>query len=155
MAIKGSSVIPSVRYRDAQAAIEWLVRVLGFEKQAVFEGPNGTVMHAQLTRGMGMVMLGSIPEKENPPEAGSPGSEYHGLLAQPEEVGGRETASLCLVVEDCEGLYATVKDSGAEMVQELKSPEYGGKAFACRDPEGHVWWVGSYDPWAEPDGGSA
>ncbi|HEY6251202.1 MAG TPA: glyoxalase, partial [Candidatus Angelobacter sp.] len=25
---------------------------------------------------------------------------------------------------------------------------YGGRAFTCRDPEGHLWNVGSYDPWA-------
>ena len=27
-----STVIPAMRYRDAPAAIEWLCRVLGFEK---------------------------------------------------------------------------------------------------------------------------
>ena len=28
--------------------------------------------------------------------------------------------------------------------------EYGGEFFACRDPEGHIWNIGSYDPWEEP-----
>jgi hypothetical protein len=23
----------------------------------------------------------------------------------------------------------------------------GGRDFTCRDPEGHVWTFGSYDPW--------
>ena len=141
MTTSGSSLIPSVRYRDAHAAIEWLVRVLGFHKQAVYEGADGTVMHAQLTHGMGMLMLGSVKQ---------PG-EFDHLLAQPDEVGGRETTSLCLVVGDCEAVYAAVKAVGAEIVQELKSPEYGGKAFGCRDPEGHVWWVGSYNPWDSGD----
>ena len=37
-----SSVIPSLRYRDAPAAIGWLVRVLGFEKRLVVsDGNNG------------------------------------------------------------------------------------------------------------------
>ena len=31
-----STVIPGLRYRDCLAAIEWLCRVLGFEKQAVY-----------------------------------------------------------------------------------------------------------------------
>ena len=35
----GSTIIPSLRYRDAHAAIEWLVRVFGFQKQAVYEAP--------------------------------------------------------------------------------------------------------------------
>lgn len=37
----GSVLIPSVRYKDAHAAIVWLERVLGFELQAVHDGPDG------------------------------------------------------------------------------------------------------------------
>ena len=40
--------------------------------------------------------------------------------------------------------------TGAEIVWPLESPEYGGVFFACRDPEGHIWNVGSYDPWEAP-----
>ncbi len=29
--------------------------------------------------------------------------------------------------------------------------DYGGKAFTCRDPEGHVWNIGEYDPWEKHD----
>lgn len=36
-----STVIPCLRYRDAPAAIEWLVRVFGFEKNlAVPDNPK-------------------------------------------------------------------------------------------------------------------
>jgi uncharacterized glyoxalase superfamily protein PhnB len=27
--------------------------------------------------------------------------------------------------------------------------DYGGRVYSARDPEGHVWSFGSYDPWAE------
>jgi len=124
--LTGSTIIPSLRYRDAHAAIDWLVRVFGFHKQAVYEGPDG------------MLMLGSIQNH----------GEFSRVMVQPDEIGGRETAGLCLIVEDCDAVYASVKKAGAEIVQELSSPEYGGKAFACRDLEDHVWWVGSYNPWA-------
>ncbi|MEP7097563.1 MAG: glyoxalase, partial [Dokdonella sp.] len=30
---------------------------------------------------------------------------------------------------------------------ELETKEYGGTGYSCRDPEGHLWWFGSYDPW--------
>jgi uncharacterized glyoxalase superfamily protein PhnB len=123
--------------------MDWLVRVLGFHKQAVYEGPDGTVMHAQLTHGLGMLMLGSV---QNQSESGR-------VMAQPDEIGGRETVGLYLIVEDCEAVYATVKEASAEIVQELNSPEYGGKAFICRDLEGHVWSVGSYNPWADQSEG--
>ena len=142
-----STVIPSLRYKDAHAAIEWLVRVFGFTKQAVYEGPDGIVMHAQLTFGGGMLMLGSEAKQ----------SEYGQLMIGLEETGGRDTVGLCLVVTDdeCTTLYERVKAAGAEIVQPLNSPPYGGKAFGCRDIEGHIWWIGSYDPWAEYSGPAA
>jgi uncharacterized glyoxalase superfamily protein PhnB len=27
--------------------------------------------------------------------------------------------------------------------------DYGGRGFSCTDPEGRLWYVGTYDPWAE------
>jgi uncharacterized glyoxalase superfamily protein PhnB len=134
-----SLIIPSLRYRDAYAAIDWLVKAFGFTKQAVYEGPDNTVAHAQLTYGGGMLMLGSAPHA----------GEYSKHMVFPSDIGGKQTAGLCLVVKDCDAVYAAAKAAGAEIVEELNEPEYGGKAFACKDPEGYIWWVGSYDPWAE------
>ncbi|HEX7441145.1 MAG TPA: hypothetical protein VF319_13720 [Caldimonas sp.] len=28
--------------------------------------------------------------------------------------------------------------------------DYGGRGFSCFDLEGHLWAVGTYDPWADP-----
>jgi uncharacterized glyoxalase superfamily protein PhnB len=55
-----ATLIPCLRYRDAPAAIDWLVKVFGFEKQLVVPGPDGTIAHAQLSFGSGMIMLGSV-----------------------------------------------------------------------------------------------
>ena len=137
--MSGSMLIPSLRYKDAHAAIEWLERVLGFERQAVYEGPEETVAHAQLTFGKtGMLMLGS---------ASNPSPHPH-LNARPEEIEGRVTSPLYLVVKDCAPLWTRVKAEKAEVVMEIKEMEYGGKAFVVKDPEGYMWSVGEYDPWA-------
>jgi len=56
------------------------------------------------------------------------------------------------VVADCDGLYARAKAAGATIVGELREMDYGGKAFSCKDPEGHLWHFGGYDPW-ETQGG--
>jgi len=133
-----STVIPALRYRDAHRAIEFLVAAFGFEKQAVYDGPNNTVMHAQLTFGNGMVMLGSA----------SNAGEWNQWMAQPDEIGGRETMTPCLIVSDAAAVYATAKAAGAQIVQELAEMPYGGKAFGCTDLEGHRWSIGEYDPWA-------
>ena len=135
-----STVIPAMRYRDCVAAIEWLCKAFGFEKNAVYMGEGNAVMHAQLTFGNGMVMLGSVPAEDD-------ATVYRKLMAQPDEIGMRETQSACLIVSDADGIYASAKAAGAEMIMDLKEMEYGGKAFTCRDPEGHVWSIGTYDPW--------
>ena len=125
-----------MRYRRAPEAIEWLCRVFGFEKHAVYEGEKGSIEHAQLTLGGGMLMLGSIRE--------GPFNQY---MVQPAEVGGRETQSQYLVIDEVRAAYQRAKDEGAEILLDLRTEDYGGEHFSCRDPEGHIWSVGSYDPW--------
>lgn len=134
----GSMLIPSVRYKDAHAGMEWLERVLGFERQAVYEGPDDTVAHAQLVfEKTGMVMLGSASNK----------GPLSPAYAMPQEIGGRVTSPLYLIVKDCTPVWERAKSAGAEVVMELKEMEYGGKAFTVKDPEGYMWSVGEYDPW--------
>jgi uncharacterized glyoxalase superfamily protein PhnB len=136
-----STIIPSLRYRDALAAIDWLVRAFGFEKQAVYLGSdNTTVMHAQLTFGNGMVMLGSVDN----------GGEFGKLMVQPDEIGLRETKGICLIVSDADAVHTSAKAAGAEMVLDIRDMEYGGRAFTCRDLECHLWSIGTYDPWDVP-----
>lgn len=132
-----STVIPGMRYRDCLAAIDWLCRVFGFEKHAVYMGEGDQVMHAQLTFGNGMIMLGSAGND-------SPYARYSVL---PSEIDGRETHSVSLMVTDCDALYARAKAAGAEMIFDLEEKDYGGKAFTCRDPEGYIWNIGTYNPW--------
>lgn len=131
-----SAVIPGMRYRKALEAIEWLCQALGFEKQAVYPNPDGTIPHAQLTFGNGMIMLGSVVE-----------SKYSKLMKQPDEIGGGNTQSINLISADPDAVYARAKAAGAEIVTDIADMEYGGRAFSCLDPEGHLWHVGSYDPW--------
>lgn len=134
----GSTAIPCVRYRDAYAAIDWLVRAFGFQKNAVYPGPDNTVAHAQLTLGGGgMIMLGSANNQ----------TEYGKLMVQPDEIGLRETKGIYLVVPDADVTYASAKRESAEMVLDIRDMDYGGRGFTCRDVEGHLWSIGTYDPW--------
>jgi uncharacterized glyoxalase superfamily protein PhnB len=135
-----SAVIPTMRYRNAKTMIDWLCRAFGFTKNAAYLGPNDVVMHAQLTFGNGMIMLGSV-DNNNPASA---------RYKQPDEIGGAETQSVYLVVSDIEALYASAKSAGATIIMDLEAKEYGGKGFACADPEGHLWSFGTYDPWESP-----
>ena len=54
-----ATIIPTLRYTDAPAAVEWLCKALGFERHLVVPGEGGGIAHAQPVFGNGMVMLGS------------------------------------------------------------------------------------------------
>ena len=43
-----STIIPTLRYRDAPAAIDWLCNTFGFEAELVVPGEEGSIAHAQL-----------------------------------------------------------------------------------------------------------
>jgi uncharacterized glyoxalase superfamily protein PhnB len=132
-----TSVIPGASYRNAPQAIEWLCRVFGFEKHAVYPGPDNTIMHAELTLGDGMIMLGSLRED----------NDYRRFTKHPDEIGGTETHSVSLIVSDADAVCARAKAAGAEMIFDIEDKPYGGRGFTCRDPEGYIWNVGTYDPW--------
>lgn len=132
----GSTIIPGMRYSNAPAAIEWLCNAFGFEKHLVVPGDNNTIAHAQLTFGGGMIMLGSV--RDNDPRF---------ALKQPDEVGGAETQFPYVVVPDCDAHYARAKSAGAQIVVDIHDEGHGGRGYACRDLEDHLWYFGSYDPW--------
>jgi uncharacterized glyoxalase superfamily protein PhnB len=132
------TVIPCLRYRDAPAAIEWLCATFGFEKQLVVPNDDGSIAHAQLSFGNGMIMLGSVLKVE---------TEFGRFIKQPDEIGGAETQSAYIVVSDADAIYARARSAGAEIVIEIKDEDYGGRGFSCRDLEGHLWNFGTYDPW--------
>ncbi len=132
-----SCIIPCLRYRDAPAAIEWLCTNFGFEKQAIYPNPDGSIAHAQLTLGDGMVMIGSV----------SSDGEWGKLIKQPDEIGGAETQSSYLIVKDADVIYARAKAAGAKIVIDIKFEDYGGRGFSCFDLEGRLWSIGTYDPW--------
>ena len=134
-----ATIIPSLRYRDARAAIQWLCSAFGFKEHAVYTTPDGTIAHAQLTFGNGMIMLGSV--------TGS-GSEWGQIIKQPDEIDGAETQSAYLVVTDADAIYRQAKAARAQIVLEIKDEDYGGRGFTCRDLEGHLWNFGTYDPWS-------
>ena len=134
-----AKIIPTMRYRNAPAAIEWLCKAFGFEKHLVVPNSDGSIAHAQLVFDNGMIMLSSA----------SRGGEFDQLMKQPEEIGGCETQSAYVIVGDCDAHYARAKAAGAAMLRDIRDEDYGGRGYSCRDLEGHIWSFGSYDPWAE------
>lgn len=135
----GSPVISSLRYDDAPAAIEWLCEAFGFERHLVVPGQEGGILHAQLSFGQGMIMLGS---------SGGHG-EFDAFVKSAKELGGVGSQSIYVVVPDADVAEARAVKAGAEIVLPVSDQDYGGRGFSCTDLEGNVWSFGSYDPWHE------
>lgn len=131
-----ASIIPTMRYRDAAAAIDWLCRAFGFEKRVAYAAENGEVMHAELTYGNGMIMLGTARD-----------DALGQFIGVPDEFGGRSTQSPYIVVKDVKTHHDRAVAAGAKVAMPLKDEPYG-TMYCCTDPEGHVWSFGDYDPWA-------
>ena len=131
-----STVIPTLRYRDTSAMIEWLCNVVGFERHFVVEGEGGVIEHAELTLGTGMIMLGT--ERD----------DAFGALQKAPSTLGASTQSPYLIVPDADAVCARAKSAGAEIVMDIHDADYGGRHFGFKDPEGYLWNIGTYDPWA-------
>jgi uncharacterized glyoxalase superfamily protein PhnB len=121
------NIFPAFRYKDAPAAIEWLARAFGFEKQMVVPTPDGAIAHAQMRFGPGVVMLGS--------ERDEPGNPWAAVKQ-----------GVAVYVKDVDAHYARAKAAGAEIVRELQDTPYGSRVYSVRDIEGFLWSFGTYHP---------
>lgn len=139
---RGNRLISCLTYKDTNAALYFLCRAFGFREHAVYRDDAGKVVHAELAFGNGMIMLG-------PDQGGEFGRM---VMTLPERAGGRCTQSIYAIVDDVDAHHATAKAEGAEILIAPRDESYGGRTYCARDPEGHAWSFGSYDPWAlSPD----
>jgi uncharacterized glyoxalase superfamily protein PhnB len=83
-----------------------------------------------------MIMLSSVFD-----------TEYGRLIRQPGDKDKTVTQSAYLVVNDADLVYGRALEAGAHILLDIKDEDYGGRGFTCRDPEGHLWSIGTYDPW--------
>ncbi len=124
---------PSARYADAHAAIDWLCRAFGFEKQVVYDGSDGTVAHAQLTLDGAVFMLGSARDEGAYP------------ARTPKQLGGI-TGSIYVYVADPDAHCARARSAGARIALEPYATDYGTREYAAYDVENYWWTFGTYHP---------
>lgn len=128
----------AVLYDDAGTAIDWLCRAFGFKVRIRVDGENGRVEHSELEFGDdGLIMVGSSGGRSDR-KAPLP-------CKSPKSLGGANTQSLCLYVDDVDAHYQQARASGAIIADEPTTIDYGPDYWADRnyravDPEGHHWW---------------
>jgi uncharacterized glyoxalase superfamily protein PhnB len=125
----------SIFYQDPAAALDWLCDAFGFELRLKVEGDGGEIVHSELTYGEGLVMVGGSGGKE----------DWQAIMRSPKDLGGANTQSLCLFVDDVDAHCAHARQRGARVVREPSTSDYGDdywtdRSYGALDPEGHLWW---------------
>jgi uncharacterized glyoxalase superfamily protein PhnB len=124
-------VYPGLTYDDAAAAVEWLRRAFGFKTRLVVPGEGGRIEHSELTLGKAVVMVSS-PK----PDMGMVSPRGPSSVSQ----------VLSVRIDDPDAHYARAKAAGATILRELTDEDYGSRGYMARDPEGHLWYFGTYRP---------
>ena len=127
-------ISPSLFYDDATAAIDWLTRAFGFAVQERVEDEQGRVVHSQLVLDGGLIMVGQTGLQ--------PDRKYQ---QSPRTVGGANTQSLAVYVDDADAHCEQARAAGAEITVEPTTQDYGegywvDRSYGARDLEGHHWW---------------
>ncbi len=125
------TIYPSLFYRDAATAIDWLCAAFGFRKRLVVTGDNGSILHSELSYGDGVVMVGSARASAG--------------WISPLDLPGVASV-LSVRVEDPDAHYANAVAHGAEITRELRDEEFGSRGYIARDLEGHEWCFATYRP---------
>lgn len=114
------TVTPYLIVRDARAVIGFIQRAFNAQSPCVVEGPDGTVLHAELRVGDSVIMLSQACE---------------GYPPMP--------AMLHLYVEDVDRVFHQALYAGGIPALNPTNQFYGDRAAAVLDPAGNRWYIAS------------
>ncbi len=116
-------VVPYLLYEDADAAMDWLIRVFGFTERARDRLSDGTVRHGELLLDNGGVIM-----------LGSPGADFRG----PAKLG-EVTQLQCITITDLLAHRDRAQTAGA-VVSDISIRADRARSYTVDDPEGHRWY---------------
>ncbi|GJF19758.1 VOC family protein [Streptomyces sp. HO565] len=122
------AVIPHIMVDDATAAIDFYERAFGAREAFRIDAPGGGILHAEITVGRSVLMLG---------DAGAGGAETDAFAA-PASLGGGTSVMLHVFVPDVDGARRA-EAAGAEILQPPTDMFHGDRTVILKDPSGHRW----------------
>jgi uncharacterized glyoxalase superfamily protein PhnB len=125
-------VIPLLACANIEREHDFLVRVLGFASVGLERQSDGTVVHGEVRIGEHRVWLHRLDVSSDllPPTRRGP------------------TGGIVVQVPDVDDHYRKATLAGAGILYEPRDQDYGQREYGVRDPEGHLWWIGT--PYEEP-----
>ncbi len=118
-------ITPMVIYDDPAAALEWLGKSFGFETRMTMPGPDGAIMHAEMTVVDSVIMMS--------PSTGSDAWQ------SPQSSKGKVSQSLYIYVDGIDAHCARARSAGATIGADLEDMFWGDRTYVAEDPEGHRW----------------
>jgi uncharacterized glyoxalase superfamily protein PhnB len=130
------SVTPHLVVRDAAKAIDFYVKAFGAEERYRMPGPGGVVMHAELSLGDSIIMLG-----EEAPQMGA---------LSPQTIGG-SPVTLMIYVNDVDASFARAGQAGCIVQMPPTDMFWGDRYGRLADPFGHQWAIATHKEDVSPE----
>jgi uncharacterized glyoxalase superfamily protein PhnB len=115
------SLTPIMTVEGAPKLIDFLKQVFNAQEEEVYKGPDGRIIHAELTIGDSILML-SDANREFP--------------ALP--------AMINVYAEDVDAAYKRALKAGATSLREPSNQFYGDRTAGVRDAHGNQWWIATH-----------
>jgi PhnB protein len=123
-----TTLTPFLVCSPATEAIRFYEEVFGATLISRMDGPDGTVMHAELDFGTGRLQLGDP-------------NEAFGLVVPTGRAQDRVSGSTCIYVPDVDAVFAAAVEHGATVREKPETFVTGDRFASIYDPFGHRWAV--------------
>jgi uncharacterized glyoxalase superfamily protein PhnB len=115
------SLTPILSVEGAPKLIDFLKQVFNAQEEEVYKGPDGRVIHAELTVGDSIVMINdATPE----------------FPALPTMIN--------VYIEDVDAAYKRALQAGATSLREPSNQFYGDRTGGVKDAHGNQWWIATH-----------
>ncbi len=118
---------PCISVKDPAASIKFYTKAFGFTCREQIPGPDGKLMHVELTYKDQVIMLG--PDSPECPQ----------YVAGTRGLG----VTLYLYHENVDALAKKAKAAGAQVKQEPTNQFWGDRTVWLTDPDGYNWMFGT------------
>src|SRR5690606_13835031 len=100
--------IPNISYKNPEEALQFLKDAFGFSEHAVYRDQKNEIQHGELVLGNAMVMISPANNE----------TEFGKYTRTPSEIGGFNTQTIYLIIEDVDAHYKRAIAANTEIIRD-------------------------------------